>query len=235
MEPLTDNVTIQYVLTLPGGARETIDLLLDGHLEVLHQNTAPNALPAWTALNYHQCPNCPLSVLTHPRCALAVNLVDVMRFSNKLISHDEVLMEVITQERRIIQRTTAQRAISSLMGLIVATSGCPHSTFLRPMARFHLPLASEEETIYRATSMYLLAQYFLRNEERAVDFSLEGLVERYKILQKVNLAIAERLRAASETDASINAVVLLDIYAKTMPYAIKDSLEDIRYLFSSYF
>jgi hypothetical protein len=33
---------------------------------------------------------------------------------------------------------------------------------VKPMARFHLPLASEEETIYRATTMYLLAQYFLR-------------------------------------------------------------------------
>ena len=37
----------------------------------------------------------------------------------------------------------------------MALSGCPVLEQLKPMARFHLPFASVEETIYRAASMYL--------------------------------------------------------------------------------
>ena len=34
-------------------------------------------------------------------------------------------------------------------GLIMATAGCPWTDRLRPMARFHLPFATEAETVYR--------------------------------------------------------------------------------------
>jgi hypothetical protein len=43
----------------------------------------------------------------------------------------------------------------------VATSGCRYTAYFKPMARFHLPFANEEETAYRAISMYLLSQRFL--------------------------------------------------------------------------
>jgi len=61
------------------------------------------------------------------------------------------------------------------MGLVIATSGCPHTLFLKPMARFHLPLASVTETIYRASAMYLTAQYFLKQDGKEVDFSLNNI------------------------------------------------------------
>jgi hypothetical protein len=117
------------------------------------------------------------------------------------------------------------------MGLVMATSGCPHTAFFKPMARFHLPLASEEETVYRATSMYLLAQYFLKKEGQNADLELKGLREIYHNMHTVNTAIAERLRGASETDSTVNAIVLLDMYALTLPYVIDESLEEIRHLF----
>ena len=122
-----------------------------------------------------------------------------------------------------------------MMGLIIATCGCPHTTFFKPMARFHLPLASEQETIFRATSMYLLAQYYLNKEYRIADFEFEGLGRIYDDMQIVNFAIAERLRTATLTDSSINAVVLLDSYAQALPLAIDKSLEGIRHLFTPFF
>ena len=131
--------------------------------------------------------------------------------------------------------TTAQKGISALMGLIIPSSGCPHTTFFRPMARYHLPLANREETIYRATSMYLLAQYFLNKDNKPIDIELKGLVQIYKNMELVNITMAERLRAISETDSTINALVLLDTYTKTIPRAIKDSLEQLRYLFTPFF
>ena len=57
-----------------------------------------------------------------------------------------------------MRETSAQQAMSSVLGLIMATSGCPWTDRLRPMARFHLPFASEAETLYRSVGMFLLAR-----------------------------------------------------------------------------
>ena len=95
-------------------------------------------------------------------------------------------------------------------------------------------LASKEETIFRAASMYLLAQYYLNREQRGADFEFEGLTRIYENLQTVNVTIAHRLRAATRTDSSINAIVLLDSYAQALPLAIEQSLEKMRYLFSPF-
>jgi hypothetical protein len=121
------------------------------------------------------------------------------------------------------------------MGLVMATSGCPHMAFFKPMARFHLPFSSSEETIYRATSMYLLAQYFLKKQGKHADLDLAGLREIYKNIEIVNVAVAKRLRAATEADSAVNAIILLDIYTKAVPVIIEESLEEIRYLFAPYF
>ena len=82
--------------------------------------------------------------------------------------------------------------------------------------------------------MYLLAQYFLKKAGQAADFDLEGLTKIYDNMQIINNAIVERLRAATTTDSSVNAIVILDNYAKFLPFAIEKSLEDIRYLFSPF-
>ena len=58
-------------------------------------------------------------------------------------SSERIRLEVTTTDRFVAQDTSAQKGISSMMGLIIATSGCPHTAFLRPMARFHQPLAGE--------------------------------------------------------------------------------------------
>ena len=170
----------------------------------------------------------------HSYCPAAASLAKIVHRFAALLSFEEVNLTVITSEREIHQKTTIQRAISSYMGLVMATCGCPHTTFLRPMARFHLPLASEEETLYRALSMYALAQYFIAQEEEEMDLKFKGLNQAYKDLQQVNQSIVLRLRAASDKDSSINALINLDMYAKAMPYVIEDSLDELKYLFSSY-
>jgi len=165
---------------------------------------------------------------------VAVRLPPLIEMANHLRSYDRITVEVEISERRVIQETTAQRALSSLLGLVMATSDCPNTVYLRPMARFHLPLASEEETEYRAASMYLLAQYFLHREGHAVDWTLSGLTKIYHELQRVNIAMADRIRAASGQDTATNAIVLLDIFAKGVPYTIEDSMKEFQYLFAAY-
>ena len=190
--------------------------------------------PEWAVLTYHQCPHCPLHSDESPYCPLAASIAGVVKQFRNILSYDDIFLQVETDERVVSQKTTAQRALGSFMGVVMAASGCPHTGFFKPMARFHLPLASEEETIYRSTSMFLLAQYFKFMENGVSDFSLNGLEIIYKNIQIVNTSIVDRLREASKMDSSVNAVIILDMYARIMPLVIEDSLKDIRYLFKPY-
>ena len=226
-------VDIQYCFTLADGLQEVFDVKLNARdLSMLRDSQ--QKLPSWTQLGFHKCSNCPLSNRDHQVCPMAAGLVNIVYRFDGLKSYDDIRVKVVTEERIIIQDTTAQRGISSLMGLVMATSGCPHTVFFRPMARFHLPLASENETIFRATSMYMLAQYFKTKKGQRADLKFKGLTEIYRNIHIVNTAISERLRAASESDSAVNAVILLDMYAKALPYVIEESLEEIRHLFTPY-
>lgn len=194
----------------------------------------PSVPPLWAELEYHQCSNCTLAKEHAPYCPVAVNLMPLMELCGTLISYESVTLEVITPERTISGKTTVQRALSSLLGLIMATSPCPHTEHLKPMARFHLPLASDDETIYRSTSMFLLGQYFRYKDGLEHTFELDELMDRYKHLQTVNKALAKRFRAAISEDATVNAIILLDLLSRSVTWSIEDGLEEIRPLFQSY-
>jgi hypothetical protein len=228
-----DTIKIRYCFDLDSRRREVFNLHLDADkLELVHDPEA--RLPDWTKLDFHQCSHCPLSIESSPRCPVAVSLLSVVERFEHVASFDEIYLEVVTDERKITQRTTAQQGISSLLGLLFASSGCPHTNFLKPMARFHLPLATEAETIYRATGMYLLAKYLLRSEGKIANLELNGLQKIYDNLHTLNYSIADRVKSATEADSSTNAVVLLDMLAHLVPFAIDDRLEDIKHLFESY-
>lgn len=227
-------LVIEYLFRLQDHSEERFTIRLDPQsLEAL-PNSPPEPLPDWTALSFAQCASCRLTAATSPRCPAAVNLAPIVRRGEKLVSIDQVYLQVTTAERISLQKTTAQRALCSLMGLVIATSGCPHTAFFKPMARFHLPLASEEETVFRATATYMLSQYFVKNDGKEADFNLEKLTALYRTMQEINLAMAKRVKSMSKTDSSVNAIVLLDMYAKALPYVIKQSLEELRYLFEPF-
>ncbi len=228
-----DEIKIRYCFNLGREQQEVFDLQLDARsLEVI--NVPCRNLPAWTRLEFHQCSHCPLDSKAYPDCPVAVNLALVIGRFDHVVSHDKVDLEVITDERHVSQHTTVQRGISSLLGLLFAASGCPHTAYLKPMARFHLPLASKEDTIFRAAGMYFLAQYFLRKAGKKSDPELDGLKKIYANLHLINKKIAERVRGVTRTDSSVNAVILLDMITHLMPFIIEDHLDEIRHLFTSY-
>lgn len=229
-----ETVDIEYRFTLPDKSEEAFKLHLNPSTGEMVRPVS-NDLPEWTRLGFQQCPNCPLETTETTHCPAAVCMVDVVRCFNGLVSYDLVEVEIITCERRLLQQTPAQKGISSLMGLLIAASGCPRSAYFRPMARFHLPLSEPEETMYRVTTMYLLAQYFRQQENRVCIPNLEGLTEIYRNMQIINNALAERIRAASETDSSVNALVMLDMHAKTVFYVVEEYLEELKPMFSAYF
>ncbi len=195
-------------------------------------DASPASAPAWTALAFEQCPNCPLQPASTPQCPMAVRFVPLIAMVGKLRSYERVEVCVETSERSVSKVTTVQRGIGALMGLLSASSDCPRVGFLRPMAHYHLPFASEDETIYRAASTYLLGQYLLAQQGGEPDWSLDGLKASYLGLQRVNAAMAKRLRPAVEEDGAINAFILLDLLAKTLPYSIDEKLEEIKATFS---
>lgn len=191
-------------------------------------------LPPWTALEFHQCGNCPLTPTSAALCPMAVQFVPLVRIFANRNSFDPVTVEVEFDERWVRKDTTVQRAMGSPMGLLAAQSGCPRTAFLRPMARYHLPFASEEETLYRAASMYLLAQYLKQQQGGEPDWALSNLRNHYAALQKVNAKMAQRLRSSNQQDGAINAVTLLDLLAKALPYSIDEALADLAPVFASY-
>lgn len=215
------------------GQCEIFDIALDPvTLESLGETV--DALPDWVRLAFHQCSNCPLSPDQDPFCPAAQNMVVIVERFSDLLSHDRATVLVTANGRTVSSATSVQRGVCSVMGLLMATSRCPMTSFFKPMARFHLPFASTAETIWRATSTYLLAQYFRLQNGEPPDILFKGLTEFYQNIQIVNLAFAKRLRAACSHDSMVNAVILLDMFAKSMPLAIDESLEEIHQLFMPY-
>ena len=148
-----------------------------------------------------------------------------------LVSFDTVGVTVMEAERTVYAETSAQQAMSSVLGLIMATAGCPWTDRLRPMARFHLPFASEAETVYRSICMFLLAREISGAEQPPGFAALEEL---YRNLHVVNRDMSRRLGAATRTDPARNAMALLDSYTTLLPAALECSLEELRPLFDAW-
>ncbi len=230
-EERSEPIPIEYRFKLPNEQEEVFRLKLDPKtLEPI--GNLPDDFPRWTRLDVSQCTNCPLTTADTIHCPAAAHLVGLVQRFTQVLSHEIVEVDVVTRERRISQQMAAQRGIGSLMGLIMAVSGCPNMEFFRPMARFHVPWASEQETIFRAASTYLLMKYMVPVSESQATLELDGLVQVYKALHEVNKAFIERLHSGGGLDAIVNALVVLDTYTLTLPFAIQNSLKDLQHLFT---
>lgn len=210
-----------------------IDLKIDSKTTTLISEHEAE-LPLWTKLEFQQCFNCPLNMQDSPHCPVAGNLFPLIEACSSMVSFDEVDVRIVTNDRVISAHTTAQHAVSSVLGLVMATSPCPHTGYLKPMAHFHVPLSGEEEGIYRTVSMYLLAQYFRSKKGVSHNYDVVGLTEIYQNLKVVNRAMAERLRAAIKQDAAVNAIILLDLLTQAVTWSIEEELQEIEYLFQEY-
>jgi hypothetical protein len=190
--------------------------------------------PDWTRLEYHQCSNCKLSLEQTAYCPIALNLTNIIPKFQSTLSYEKVFVTVETMERIYQKNTTIQQALGSMLGILMVTSGCPIMNILRPMVRLHLPFASLEETVFRSVSSYLLAQYFRNKKKEKTDWELKELLNAYGEIQIVNTGMAKRLKSISDKDASANAIVVLDVFAKELPFSISDGLKNLEYLYSEF-
>lgn len=228
-----EDLIYTYIFTLGDGKKKGFHIRLNSEtLNLLQEKERAN--PEWTRLEYAKCRNCPLTALQYEFCPIAVNLVGPITFFKDSISYEKADVLVKTKEREIFAKTTIQKGLSSLIGIYMVTSGCPIMEKLKPMVHQHLPFASSEETVYRATTMYLLGQYFLNKEGKKADWELLGLVKIYEDIKIVNQDICKRIRNAAIEDASVNAVIILNVFADMLTFSIERGLDRLKALFSSY-
>lgn len=225
-------VALTYRFTFPDSRERTFELELDRDTAELSSPTIADP-PAWTELGFNQCVGCPLEVSKVSHCPAALHLSTVIDGFTDLVSYDKVRVTVETDERSVGATLSAQQALASLMGLIMASSGCPRTAVFRPMARFHLPFSNESETAYRVAAMYLVGQHFIARDGGKADFALDDLARVYRGVHAVNRGMAQRLRAATRQDAIVNAIVLLDVYSSLVPAAIHDILAEIKPAFAA--
>lgn len=225
-------MNIQYCFLFEDGNRKEFDVWLDsGGLNQAADHSTP---PEWARLGQNQCPSCPLSTESTTYCPAALRLAHVVTTFADCTSFEEVSVTVRIKERTYTKPTTLQLGVSALIGLVMATSGCPVMEYLKPMARFHLPFASVEETEFRMVSMYLVAQVKRQAKGLPPDWTLEGLKEIYAKVTEINANFAKRLREAASNDANMNALVNLDCFAKSAPWVVKTKLNDLDALFNAY-
>lgn len=230
---MTETFTIIYKFTLADSTEEIFELVFDAQtIELIMDDEVPP--PAWTELPLHQCPPCPLEPETHPYCPVARNLSVAVSRLDRLMSFDRVLVQVINAERRVLHHTSAQEGISSLMGLLIAGSSCPVTHFFKPMARFHLPFANKDETLWRVAATFLLARYFSEGGLEKSDINLDGLINIYYDVARLNDHMVERVRSATSKDSAVNALVHLDVFAKFLMPPLEDSLDQIKHVFSPF-
>lgn len=227
--------TIRYLFSFPDGVSEQLTIRLDRDTMAMQTPEKVDASAGWTALEYSQCPNCPLNPAEHPHCPVARNLAEPISIFSEAYSHSEVSLRAETPERSYEVKTTMQKAMGSLLGIYMVSSGCPVLDPLRPMVRYHLPVATLIETKYRAIGMYLVAQYLRRRHGKEADWDMKHLIKVYDEVGKVNRAFVQRLQRAVDQDAGLNAVVALNYFADFVPFAIDEGeLDDLDDLFSAY-
>ncbi len=168
---------------------------------------AKGNLPAWTRLEHCQCSNCPLKSTESPQCPAAVEILPVVNEFQAEDAYQKVDVIVTDDRRTYSKSTTLEEALRSLLGLKMATSGCPVLSELKSMAVHHLPFASNDEFIMRSVSHYLLQQYLAKRNHQEPDWDLKGLVERNQRLQLVNQALWQRIHSVCKGDSNLKALL----------------------------
>lgn len=182
----------------------------------------------WTELNHCQCSNCPLKANKHPHCPAAIDLQRVIEEFRRENAYQKAEVRVETPQRTYIKKGNVEEGLRSMMGLVMATSGCPILGEMRPMAVHHIPFSNNDEFILRSVSAYLVQQYFRHRAHQAADWELKGLVERSKRLQVVNQALWQRIHAVCEGDSSLKALLNFFSLASSITFSLEAQLGKLK-------
>lgn len=184
--------------------------------------------PAWTSLGFHRCRVCELDPRRNSHCPPAVDIEGIAAEFSPMVSYERTRVVVRTPQREYAKECDVQTGLSSLFGLVMATSACPILSQLRGLAHFHLPFASDEETTFRTVGAYFLKRYFRRKKGESFDYALEELEDTYDRLQLLNMEFTGRMRAASKLDANTNAIIRLFLLSESVSTSLEEKVEELR-------
>lgn len=223
---------IRYAFRFENGKTEHFDIPLDSQTLILLWPREEN-LPAWTKLEYRQCLCCTLTKENELYCPVAENLSRVVFRFKRILSYEKCTVRCQTNERTYVKKTSVMEGLSSIMGVVMATSRCPIMELFRPMARFHLPFSTPEETLVRSTSFYMLRQYFEFKSHHHADLDLRKLKAHCEKLQVLNEGLLARIKALREEDTDKNALLVFHSMSQILSMEITAKMQSIAYLFSS--
>jgi hypothetical protein len=228
---MTENpYRILYEFQFPDGSSKRFTIHFDRRsFSMIHSTFARK--PEWTLLNHHKCACCTLQEAEYPHCPVSQNIAGLVEEFKDSLSSDSCIVRCTTEERTYLKRVAIQEGLFSLFGLIMSTSDCPILSFFRPMARFHMPFASAEETIFRVSSIYLLRQYFEYKQDQPPDLDLNGLHAHYERVQIVNRTMLSRIKCVVGKDADRNAITILNAFAQLFSIEYSDDLSSLEFLF----
>jgi hypothetical protein len=230
---VAEQIRIIYDFKFQDGTSKKFGIHLDKE-NLLLLSDRNQDLPEWARLEYKQCSNCPLDKTLHPYCPVAANLPGIVQEFKGVTSKDNVDVIVVVKERTYVKTTSIKEGLSPLLGLIMATSGCPVMEPLKPMARYHLPFASLDETAYRTVAMFLVAQLIREQAGKNPKWGIEGLAKIYGEVKILNKDFSHRMIEAARSDANLHALVNLNVFALMVPMAAEKMLKEMTPSFSSY-
>jgi hypothetical protein len=228
---------IIYEFRLPDDNVHAVEVRLDDETGLVINDNKQSDAAEWTSLDFHKCTHCPLNSADSPQCPAATSLVDIVDCFAHIRSYDDIDVTIRMPQRNVQASVKADAGARSLMGLLMASSGCPHLSFFRPMARFHIPFADGEETMFRMVASYFLSTYLHHQksgqplDSKHLDKHIQDLNKRISTL---NRAFIERLLAASKTDTNLNALAELDVLVMSLPDSIEDMTSTLEPLCHDY-
>jgi len=210
-----------YHFNLKNGLNKSFNVVIDDDsLEILNINATEK--PVWAELENFKCPHCPLNINENKYCPAALSLNHILDEFSDIPSYELAEVTVESKHRKYQKDSTAQGGLSSLMGLLMVTSGCPILGKLKPMIKNHLPFASIDETEYRVFSTYLLAQFIKMKKGETPDWEMKGLRKIYEDINILNKSVAGKILGLEKLDANVNAVVILNNFADSVTMSLED-------------
>ncbi|MGZ0707244.1 DUF6901 family protein [Coraliomargarita sp. W4R53] len=180
--------------------------------------------PQWARLGYKQCKCCPLKESDCAYCPAAARINEVMEVFADSQSIERVKVTVTAGERYYFEDCDLQVGINSLLGLMMATSGCPVLKELGSMASFHIPFCTTRETLHRTVGSYLVKQYFKHRRGEEADWEFKQLKELYGVLEGLNQDFSKRIQSFATSDAVSNAIIMFFATSVVVASSLEEQL-----------
>jgi len=224
---------IRYCFTFADGSRAAFEV--DEDLLPARMPRNSEGLPEYMDLDAHRCPHCPMPRGMRTVCPAFDAILPTIKTFDQRGSNETCDLTVEQSGVTHQTRTSVQNAVRSLIGLQLALSGCPTMSRLRPMARFHMPFSDADQTLFRVFGMYMLKQYLRHVRGETPDWNLADLQAFYQDIHHVNQHLAARIRAATQKDAMVNGLVILDVLAHAVQRDLQSHLERLAPRFETLF